>query len=101
MRDSQNATSTTFIDVHPRTVSLPVRAISAGPIVTLDGQPSPGTVTAVVGMIRDIGAPSPQTIGGFTYTYRTWSDGGAATHEITVPAVSTTYTARFKTSRKP
>lgn len=99
VRDSQNATSSAFVDVHPRTVTLTVRATPNGPQVTLDGQSANGGVTAVAGMIREIGAPTPQTIGDSTFTFKSWSDGGAATHEITVPSVSTTYTARFQRSK--
>lgn len=97
--DSQNATSSTFVDLHPRTVTLTVRATPNGPQVTLDGQPANGGVTAVAGMIREIGAPTLQTIGDSIFTFKSWSDGGAPTHEITVPAVSTTYTARFQRSK--
>ncbi len=96
VRDSQGVTASTFRDVLPQKVSLTVRSQQGGFQVTLDGQTSTGTVTAVVGMFRQIGAPSPQTVGGVTYTFKSWSDGGGATHDITVPAVSTTYTARFQ-----
>lgn len=70
--------------------------------VTLDGQPqqAPLTFTGVVGMIRTIGVPSPQTVGNFTYRFRSWSDGGAQTHDITTPAANTTYSASFKKSKK-
>lgn len=56
--------------------------------------------TGVVGIIRTIGAPSPQTVGAFTYTFKSWSDGSAATHTITTPATATTYTVRFQKSKK-
>lgn len=72
---------------------------TSAPQVTLDGQPANGGVTAVVGMIREIGAPTPQTIGDSTFTFKSWSDGGAPIHEITVPSVPTTYTARFQRSK--
>ena len=56
----------------------------------------PHTFVGVVGMFRTIGAPSPQASGRFSYTFRSWSDGGAQTHTITTPAAGTTYTASFK-----
>ena len=46
-------------------------------------------------MIRSIGAVTPQTSGGTTFNFSNWSDGGALTHEITVPATSITFTANF------
>ena len=47
-------------------------------------------------MLRVIGAPSPQTFGGKTYAFGSWSDRGKATHTITTPGTDTTYTATFK-----
>ena len=35
--------------------------------------------------------------GGTTYTFASWSDGGARVHTITTPAVDTSYTATFTT----
>ena len=36
------------------------------------------------------------TSGGKTYAFDSWSDGGARTHNITVPATDSTLTARYK-----
>lgn len=95
--DSAGQSTTAIRDVHPRTVVLTLSAQRNGIRLTLDGQPvtEPHTFTAVVGMIRSIGAPN-QTVNGVNYTFRSWSDGGAQTHNITVPAVATTYTARYQ-----
>jgi hypothetical protein len=89
---------TTFRDIRPRTVTITLATQFSGLQVTLDGQPQPApfSFTGVVGIIRTIGVPSPQTIGNSTYTFRAWSDGGAQTHTITTPATATTYTARFQ-----
>jgi glucose/arabinose dehydrogenase len=99
--DSSGLQHTTFRDVRPRTVSITVSAQHSGLVLTLDGQPvtAPITFTAVVGMQREIGAPTPQTIGSFTYAFKNWSDGGAVTHLITIPSVNTTYTARFQRTK--
>jgi hypothetical protein len=92
---------TTFRDIRPRTVTITLATQFSGLQVTLDGQPQPApfSFTGVVGIIRTIGVPSPQTIGNSTYTFRAWSDGGAQTHTITTPATATTYTARFQKSK--
>jgi hypothetical protein len=50
----------------------------------------------IIGSINSISAPSPQTKGKQTYSFQSWSDGGAQTHNITAPATATTYTARFR-----
>jgi hypothetical protein len=75
--DAQGMRTTTFRDILPRTVTITL-ATQSGLQLTLDGQPftGPSTFTAVVGMVRTIGAPSPQVRGKFTYTFRSWSDGG-------------------------
>ena len=101
VNDSQNLATTTLRDILPRTVTMTLAAQRSGLQVTLDGQPftTPFSFTGVVGMFRTIGAPSPQTLSGTSYTFRTWSDGGQASHEITTPATATTYTARYQRTK--
>jgi hypothetical protein len=99
--DSGGLTHVSTRDVLPRKVILTLSGNSQGnPVLalTLDGQPisEPFAVEAVVGMVRSIGAPSPQTISGRTYIFQSWSDNGAMTHNITVPTTSTTYNARYR-----
>src|SRR6185503_11633325 len=79
VRDSGGLTTTVFRDVLPRTVQLTFATSPAGLSVRLDGQPqtTPLTVTGVVGVQRTLEAPSPQTVGGRTYEFVSWSDGGA------------------------
>ena len=69
----------------------------AGLQITLDGEQrvTPFTVTGVVGIKRVIAAPSPQTVNGLSYVFQSWSDGRGRSHEISTPAVNTTYTANF------
>jgi len=64
---------------------------------TVDGQPvtAPSSVVSVEGVIRALGVVSPQTSGATTYQFQSWSDGGAATHDITTPVGNTTYTATY------
>ncbi len=97
VRDSAGLTHTTTRDVVPRVATLSLRTSPAGLQVTLDGTPltTPIDVPSVVGMTRQLGAPSPQTLAGQSYAFGAWSDSGAATHDITVPSSSTTYTATF------
>jgi hypothetical protein len=56
---------------------------------------APLTKQAVIGSTNSISATSPQTIGGSTYSFSSWSDGGAQTHNVVAPATDTTYTATF------
>jgi hypothetical protein len=100
--DSQGLTHTTMRDVLPRTVTVNLTASPPGLQLALDGQlqTAPFSTLAVVGMQRSIGAPVRQTVGGSTYQFRSWSDGGNATHNIIVPAVNTTYTATYRQKRR-
>ena len=50
----------------------------------------------IVGSTNSISAISPQPKGGKSYTFSSWSDGGAQTHNIVAAATATTYTARFR-----
>jgi glucose/arabinose dehydrogenase len=98
VKDSAGLTSTTFVDVVPRKVTLSLATSPSGLQVTLDGQPvtAPFSVQGVVGITRTLGVVSPQTVGGVTYEFVSWSDGGAATHDVNTPASDTTYTATFR-----
>ena len=98
VRDSGGLTTTVFRDVLPRTVQLTLATSPAGLSLRLDDQPrsTPLTVTGVVGVQRTLEAPSPQTVGGRTYEFVSWSDGGARAHTISTPSSSTTYTATYR-----
>src|SRR5262249_4499973 len=95
--DSGGLSTTIFRDIRPVLSTFTVTSNLAGASLLLDSQPIvPGTtVTGVVGMARQLQAPATQVIGGVTYTFVGWSDGGAATHSIATPAVPTTYTAQY------
>ena len=97
MQDSDGLTYTTQRDVLPRTVRLTLAANPAGLQLNLDGQPvtTPLSFDSVVGILRELEAPSPQTSGGSPYVFTGWSDGAAALHTIAVPSTNTTYTATF------
>ncbi|HKI06636.1 MAG TPA: PA14 domain-containing protein [Thermoanaerobaculia bacterium] len=103
VRDSGGLTSSTFVDVVPRKVTLTLATSPTGLQVTLDGQPvtAPSSVQSVVGVTRTLGVVSPQTVGGVTYEFVSWSDGGTATHSFNTPASNTTYTATFRVVTNP
>ena len=102
VRDSGGPTTTVFRDVLPRTVQLTLATSPAGLSLRLDDQPqaTPLTVTGVVGVQRTLEAPSPQTVGGRTYEFVSWSDGGARAHTVSTPSSSTTFTATYRRCRK-
>ena len=97
VRDSGGRTHTATRDITPITATVTLRTNVPGLRLALDGQPmdAPFSFGSVVNFQREIGAPSPQTIGELSYGFAGWSDGGAITHTIHTPDVDTTYTATF------
>ncbi len=95
--DPFGLTDEKYVDVLPRTTTMTLTTAPVGLQLTLDGQPftSPMDVVGVEGIQRALGAPSPQSPGGDTYDFVSWSDGGAQNHTISTPVDDTTYTAVF------
>jgi glucose/arabinose dehydrogenase len=95
--DSAGLTSTTYRDIFPQKATITLDSTPTGLVVMLDGTPhtAPFSTLAVVGLQREVGVVSPQTLNGTNYTFASWSDSGAATHVISAPAADTTYRATF------
>jgi glucose/arabinose dehydrogenase len=91
--DSSGLTGEASLFILPRTVTLRLETDPPGLQLTLDGQPvtTPAQVPGVVGIVRTLGAPSPQGAN----TFAGWSDAGAQVHTIATPASDTTYTGFF------
>jgi glucose/arabinose dehydrogenase len=96
--DADGNTSEVTRDVVPVTSVLTVTTQPVGLSVNLDGAPVTGPITlsGVVNFKRELSAPATQTVGGVSYQFVSWSDGGAATHTIATPAANTTYTATYQ-----
>ena len=96
--DAGGLSTTTYVDVQPNKATITIATVPAGLQVTMDGQPvtTPVNITSVVGIIRTLGAVAPQTSGGNSYQFTSWSDGGAATHNIQTPTTNATYTATYQ-----
>jgi hypothetical protein len=96
--DSGNASATTSVRLDPKTVNLDFASVPPGLTLNVgsSGSVTPFTRTVIVSSINSISAPLSQTLNGTTYQFVSWTDGGAATHNITAPATSATYTARYK-----
>jgi PKD repeat protein len=99
--DSQGLSSTASVVLQPKTVNLTFASAPSGLQLVFDGTPAratPFSVTAIVNSNHSISAPATQSLGGTTYTFSSWSDGGAATHNFTAPASAATYTATYTSS---
>ena len=82
----------------PQTVTLTFQTDPKGLKLVVNGTESKSR-TVIVGSRNTITAPTPQTRGVKTYTFTSWSDGGAQTHDIIAPSTAQTYTATFGVSR--
>jgi glucose/arabinose dehydrogenase len=96
--DSGGLTGTRTLRLDPRTVVLSFQTNPGGLQLAVNDATSRATFTrtVIIGSTNTISAVSPQTKGKKSYSYLSWSDGGAQTHVITAPAAATTYTARFR-----
>jgi glucose/arabinose dehydrogenase len=95
--DSTGTSASTSVLVHPRTVDLTFASQPSGIALTVAGQTStaPFTRRVIVGSRVSLAAPETTTVGGTSYTFGSWSDGGARVHDITAGTTATTYTAAF------
>lgn len=95
--DSGGLTDTTYVEIFPRKSTITLDSNPAGLELRLDGQSviAPYAFVGVVGMTRNIEAVSPQSSGGTTWNFVSWSDSGAISHDISTPLVDTTYVATF------
>jgi glucose/arabinose dehydrogenase len=91
--DSSGLTGETSVYIEPRLSTVTLDTSPPGLQLTLDGQPvtAPAQFTGVVGVVRTIGAASPQG----PYTFNRWSDGGVQVHTISTPTSNAAYTAFF------
>ena len=96
--DSGGLTNTKTMRLDPKTVVLTFQSTPGGLSLTVDSTKSKSSFarTVIIGSTNSISADSPQLKGPKTYTFSSWSDGGAQTHTIVAPATATTYTARYK-----
>ena len=99
--DSAGLSHTVTRDLNPRIVQVTLDTDPSGLELRLDGQPitAPFTFDAVVGVVRTLEAVERQTDPGKTFDFVSWSDGGEASHAISTPAASTTYTASYRRVR--
>jgi len=81
-----------------RKANITVESSVPGLTLTLDGapRPTPNVFTGVVGIVRELGAPATQAVDCVAYEFVRWSDGGAAVHTISTPAIDTTYVAVYR-----
>jgi glucose/arabinose dehydrogenase/PKD repeat protein len=84
----------------PQIVVLTFQSVPTGLSLAVNATPSTTQFqrTVIIGSANSVTATSPQTLGGTTYSFASWSDGGAQSHTITAPGTNTTYTANYTSS---
>jgi hypothetical protein len=84
-------------DVPPKTTRLNFTTVPPSLQLALDGQllTAPTSVVVVAGLTRSVSAPTPQIWAGSNYDFVVWSDGGTATHSVSVPTTNATFTASY------
>jgi PKD repeat protein len=94
--DSGGLTSTTSVILQPQTVDLSFATSPSGLQLVLNAvsEATPVTRTVIAGSNNSISAPSPQALGGTSYAFQSWSDGGPQAHNI-IASTSATYTAVY------
>ncbi len=92
-----NGLSRTIIqNFQPRKVNITFATQPGGLNLTVNGTTITGSTTVVSWDNYQLNVNAPnQTSSGKEYTFVSWSDGGAAAHTITTPAINATYTATF------
>jgi glucose/arabinose dehydrogenase len=101
--DSRGLSTTVTRNVQPHKVDLTLATSPSGLKVTVNGEQKTGPTTMVSwrNWALDVGAQSQVDSSGRSWTFSSWSDGGAASHQFTTPSTATTLTATFTQSTTP
>jgi PKD repeat protein len=94
--DSKGLTDTESVRLDPKTVVLSFATAPSGLQlgVNTETATTPFSRTVITGSTNTLSAPTPQTSGGKTYAFSSWSDGGAQSHEI-VANTNASFTATY------
>ena len=100
--DSTGLQNTVSVYIFPQEVNLTFDTLPTGLTLTLDGvnRTTPLTLDTLIGFQHTIGAPN-QTQGAAQYSFVSWSDGGAQTHTVVVPASAQSYVATYQLVSPP
>ena len=91
--DSGGLTDQKCVNLTPNTITLSFITVPSGLELEYDGiaYTAPFSAVTEVNSKRDLTAPQTQGC----YKFSSWSDGGAANHQITIGATSQTFTATY------
>jgi len=95
--DSGGLTASKSVELYPQTTDLTFASSPTGLQLAFNGSVlrTPFTKTVIRGSLNTISAPSPQTKGANTWSFKAWSDGRRQTHDV-IRGRPMTYTATYK-----
>jgi glucose/arabinose dehydrogenase len=98
--DAGGLTDTQTLRLDPRTVQLSFASTPSGMVLGFNSETptTPFTRTVIEGSANSLSAPNQVRNKGATWVFQSWSDGGAASHNV-VANTSTSYTAAYKKGR--
>ena len=96
--DSSGLSGSKSVSIRPETVTLNLQSSPAGAPLAYAGRSvtAPVSQQAAIGFRTSISADPTFAVGGRMYGFDSWSDAGAASHNITIPATATTLTANYR-----
>jgi glucose/arabinose dehydrogenase len=94
--DSGGLTDTKSVRLDPLTANVSFASSPSGLqlVVGSSASTTPFTRTLILNSTTGISATTPQTLNGQQYTFASWSDGGAQSHNVTIGG-NATYTATY------
>ena len=95
--DAGGLTDTKSLRLDPQTVILNFESNPSGLQLAVGSSSSltPFLRTVILGSANSMSAGTPQTLGGISYSFVSWSDNGSQTHLVTATAPAS-YTATYK-----
>ena len=94
--DKRGRSVTVSRDVYPKVIQIGIASEPAGAPLTIEGlPPEAGPLSLIAGGSTTVTASESTVIGGQSYSFESWSDGGAPTHEVTSKD-SMTLVARYR-----
>jgi hypothetical protein len=91
------------VRLDPKVVSLSLESSHSGLDLGLNGTRAiaPFSRSVIVGSTNSLSAPSPQTLNGVTYSFASWSNNGAQSHNIMAGSTASTYRATYTADSTP
>jgi glucose/arabinose dehydrogenase/PKD repeat protein len=96
--DSKGRKATTQVEIYPRAVNLVLSSSPPGALITYAGTTAAAPIArrSAIDFVSSISAVQTFVLGGSTYEFVRWSDGGARAHNITIPSIDETLSAVYE-----